>query len=445
MTTRLTGPRGHWLWGCLPSMRHDILGFFARTQRAFGDAAYFRIANRRALLLSHPADIEQVLVAENRQFIKNFGLSFFLQPLLGNGLLLNEGESWLRQRRLIQPAFSRQRIDNYASVMVDMTERLGDRWQEGERRDIGMDMLELTMAIAGKTLLDVDVGGRYVEVAQLLERVMYGFLDRFNNPLTFPMWVPTPAHRRLNRAIRQLDAILLGLIEERRQSGVDRGDFLSLLINARDEDDGMAMSDRQLRDEVVTMFLAGHETTANALTWTWFLLGQHPQIQQQLHDEVRGVIGGRKARAADAAKLPLCERVVREGMRLYPPAYVVGRRPMADTEVAGHAMKKGVNVLMSQWVVHRDPRWYDRPEEFDPSRWEGDWQSRIPKYAYFPFGGGPRICIGNTFAMLESILVLATIIQRYEVLPITEPPVAMQPAVTLRPGEPIWMQVRRRH
>ncbi len=445
MTTRIPGPgpRGHWLLGCLPDLRRDILGFFERTRRDYGDVAYFRIGNRRSMLLSNPADIEQVLVAENRHFIKNFALSFFLQPLLGNGLLLNEGESWLRQRRLIQPAFSRTRIESYAGAMVEMTERMLGQWKDGEERNVGLDMLHLTMTIAGKTLLDVDVGGRYMEVADLLEQVMYGFLDRFGSPITIPFWVPTPAHRRLKRAIARLDSILLEMIEERRRSGAKGNDLLSLLILARDEDGGGAMSDAQLRDEVMTMFLAGHETTANALTWTLFLLGQHPEIQHQLRDEAAGVLGGRRPVASDAARLPLCERVVREGMRLYPPAFVVGRRPMEDIVVAGHRMPKGTNVLMSQWVVHRDERWYSRPEEFDPSRWEGDWQARMPKYAYFPFGGGPRVCIGNTFAMQEAILVLAMIVERFELLPITQPPVVMQPAVTLRPAELILMQVRQ--
>jgi cytochrome P450 len=234
------------------------------------------------------------------------------------------------------------------------------------------------------------------------------------------------------------------MIEERRLSGTLRDDFLSLLIHARDEDDGSAMSDRQLRDEVMTMFLAGHETTANALTWTLFLLGQHPDIQRDLHDEAASVIGGRPPTAADALKLPLCERIVREGMRLYPPAYVVGRRPIEDIEIAGRAIPRGTNVLMSQWVVQRDERWHPRPGDFDPSRWEGDWQSRMPKYAYFPFGGGPRVCIGNQFAMQEAVLVLAMIAERFELVAVTPPPVALQPAVTLRPATPIKMQVRRR-
>jgi cytochrome P450 len=444
MTIPLPGPRGHWLLGCLPEIRRDILGFFDRTKQEFGDVAYFRLGNRRSMLLSHPADIEQVLVTENRHFIKNFAVSFFLQPLLGNGLLLNEGQSWLQQRRLIQPAFSRQRVEGYASSMVDMTERMLGSWTEGQHRDIGMDMLQLTMAIAGKTLLDVDVGGRYIEVAQLLEQVMYGFLERIGSPVPVPFWIPTPAHRRLKRAINKLDTILLEMIDERRRSGIDRGDFLSLLINARDEDDGSAMSNAQLRDEVMTMFLAGHETTANALTWTCYLLGQDPAIQQQLHDEAADLLGGRRPTAADVAHLPLCERIVREGMRLYPPAFVVGRRPVEDITIAGHRMPQGTNVLMSQWVVQRDERWFTRPSEFDPTRWEGDWQSRIPKYAYFPFGGGPRVCIGNAFAMQEAVILLAMIFERFELKAITQPPVPMQPAVTLRPAQPILMEVRRR-
>jgi cytochrome P450 len=439
----LPGPRGHWLLGVLPQMRSDMLGFFEQCFHEHGDAAYFRVANRRSMLLSHPADIERVLVAENRHFIKNYAL-VFLRPLLGNGLLLNEGQAWLRQRRLIQPAFSRSRVESYAPAMVDEAQAMLAEWPDGLVGDMGPAMMRLTMAIAGRTLLGIDVGGRFAEVAPLLEAVMHDFLARFSAAVPLPFWVPTPRNLRLKQTIRQLDRILQQLIDERRRASAERGDFLSLLMHARDDEDGSRLTDRQLRDEVMTMFLAGHETTANALTWTWYLLGKHPQVQARVRDEVDRVLGGRSASAADVPQLIYCERVIREAMRLYPPAYVIGRRPLEDITIGEHFIPAGTNVLMSQWVVHRDERWFADPLRFDPDRWADDLAHRLPRYAYFPFGGGPRACIGNLFATFEATLILATMAQHVELSLLTSDPVKLQPAVTLRPGQAIEFRVHRR-
>ncbi len=437
----LSGPRGHWLLGSLPRLRTDMLGFFEECFQTYGDAAYFRVANRRSMLLSHPDDIERVLVTENRRFIKNYAL-VFLQPLMGNGLLLNEGQSWLRQRRIMQPAFSKQRVESYAPVMVECTQRMLDQWREGETRDVARAMMELTMAIAGRTLLGIDVGERFNEVTGHLRVVMLDFLARFGAAVPLPYWVPTIRNLRMRRTVGKLDHILQRLIEQRRTEGAGGGDFLSLLLNAKDEEDGQGISDGQIRDEVMTMFLAGHETTANALAWTWSLLGKHPEIQQRVRDEARSVFGGRQPTAADVSKLTFCEMVIREGMRLYPPAYVVGRRPMEDLTLGEHFIPARTNVLMSQWIVQRDPRWFVDPLRFDPDRWRDNLASRLPKYAYFPFGGGPRVCIGNAFAMFEATLVLAMMAERFTLELLNEKPIRIQPAVTLRPGEPIMVKVK---
>ena len=437
----LPGPRGHWLLGALPRLRTDMLGFFEQCFREHGDAAYFRVGSRRSMLLSHPDDIEQVLVTENRRFIKNYALQF-LKPLLGQGLLLNEGQDWLRQRRLIQPAFSRQRVESYAPAMADCTARMLAGWQAGQVVDIHRQMMQLTMSVAGRTLLGIEVGEQFQAVTGLLDTVMHDFLARFRAALPLPPWVPTPANLRLKRTVGRLDRILQQLIDERRQAGQGGDDFLSMLLHARDEEDGRGISDRQIRDEVMTMFLAGHETTANALTWTWLLLGQHPQIQERLREEVRSVLGDRLPTAADMPRLVYCEQIVREAMRLYPPAYLIGRRPVEDVTIGGHLLPAGTNVLMCQWVVQRDPRWFPDPLRFDPSRWANGAASHLPKYAYFPFGGGPRVCIGNAFAMFEAPLILATIAQRFSLDLVTQGPVKIQPAVTLRPGQPIDMLVR---
>jgi cytochrome P450 len=442
---RLPGPRGNWLLGSLPELRRDMLGFFERCHQEYGDAAYFRVGRRRSMLLSHPRDIEQVLVTDNRLFIKNFAVSFFLRPLLGNGLLVNEGDSWLRQRRLIQPTFAKPRLEHYSHAMVELTDRMLTTWKTGDERDLAREMMQLTMAIAGKTLLGVDVGARYGEVVTCLEGVMFDFLARFRSPLPIPYWFPTPRNWRLKRTIKKLDSVLQQMIDERRASlagkGPEQGDFLSLLIGARDETDGQALSNQQLRDEVMTMFLAGHETTANALSWSWYLLGQHPHEQALLREEVASVLGGELPTAADVPKLVRCERVIKEAMRLFPPAYVVGRRCEEDYSVGGHFIPAMTNVLMCQWIVHRDPRWFDQPSEFHPSRWTADFQHTLPKYAYFPFGGGPRACIGNHFAMLEAVLILATMIQRVELTLIDREPMTILPAITLRPAKPVAMRV----
>jgi cytochrome P450 len=450
MTTmpRLPGPRGHWLLGSLPALRQDILGFFESCHRDYGDAAYFRVGRRRSMLLSAPADIEQVLVTDNRKFIKNFALSFFLRPLLGNGLLINEGNDWLRQRRLIQPTFARPRLEHYAQSMVDLTHQMLSEWNTGEERDLAREMMQLTMSIAGKTLLGVDVGGRYQQVVECLEGVMRDFLARFRSPLPIPFWLPTYGNWRLKRTIRRLDAVLQQMIDERRaeieRRGESSGDFLSLLILARDESDGRPLSNQQLRDEVMTMFLAGHETTANALSWTWYLLGKHPEEQQRVREEVRQIVGYRPPTPQDVGRLVHCERVIKEAMRLYPPAYVIGRRCQEDCTIGDHFIPAMTNVLMSQWVVHRDERWYSQPAEFRPDRWTSDFMRDLPKYAYFPFGGGPRACIGNQFAMLEATLILATMAQRVELQLVDLEPLPIIPAITLRPALPVKMLVYRR-
>jgi cytochrome P450 len=453
-TTRirtLPGPRGHWLLGALPRLRSDMLGFFEECHREHGDAAYFRLPGRRTMLLSHPDDIEQVLVTENRRFIKNYALSF-LQPLLGNGLLLNEGDSWLRQRKLIQPAFSKPRVESYGAAMVEATERMLGEWRAGETIEIAPALHKLTMTIAARTLFGIDISGQFGDVAECLLTVLHDFLARFRAAVPTPYWLPTPRNLRLKRAVRRLDAILQKLIDERRASNDWGADFLSILMQAKSEDDGQGATDRQLRDEVMTLFVAGHETTANALGWTLYLLGMHPEIQRRVREEVREVLGERAPTAGDLPKLVLCERVLRESMRLFPPAYVIGRRPLEDITIGGHFIPKGMNVLMSQWIVHRDERWYDEPLRFQPDRWANGLANRLPKYAYFPFGGGPRVCIGNAFANVESTLILATMLQRFEMeLVNPEPtrersaeipyPIALRPAVTLRPAEPIRVRL----
>lgn len=425
------GPPGHWLAGNLPQFRRDRLQFLTDAARAYGDVTALRLANRRIYLVSHPDLIEEVLVTQSRNFIKHFALR--LNPVLfGQGLLTSEGDFWLKQRRLIQPVFSRQRIARYAPDMVDATRRLIEAWRPGERRDLLPDMMSLTLDIAARTLFGTQVGGEAQAVVEALHVLQENFLARFNSLMPPPLWLPTPGNLRLRRAVRRLDAILFGFIRQRREDQQEKGDLLSLLLHARDEGGGL-MSDRQLRDEAMTLFLAGHETTALALAWTWYLLGLNPDAEERLAEEVRSVLGDREPTADDWPKLKYTEAVALESMRLYPPGYVIGREALADCTIGGYHVPRGVTIFMSQWVVQRDPRFFAEPEQFRPQRWLDESIKQLPKFAYFPFGGGPRVCIGNTFALMEMVLVLATIARRFRFRLQPGHDVAPQPTFTLRP------------
>lgn len=406
------GPRGHWLAGNLPDFRKARLEFFVNCAREHGDLVWIRLAHRRVYLANHPDLIEDVLVTQSRHFIKHFALR--LNPIvLGKGLLTSEGDFWLKQRRLIQPVFLKQRIAGYASAMVAATERHLADWRPGEKRDIHVEMMRLTLAIAAKTLFNAEVGGDAHAIAQAMEVMQQNFLERFNSLLPLPLWIPTPANLRAKRAVRQLDDVMFRIIRQRRQDNADHGDLLSLLLRARDIDDGSAMSDKQLRDEAMTLFLAGHETTALVLSWGWYLLALNPDVEQKLCAELDAVLGGRLPTVEDLPRLKYAEWVSLETMRLYSPAYVIGREATVDCAIGGYAVPRGTTVLMPQWVVHRDARFWDEPERFRPERWGEEKIKTMPKFAYFPFGGGPRTCIGNTFAMMELALIFATIAQRF--------------------------------
>jgi cytochrome P450 len=438
------GPKGHLLWGNFAPFRSDSLSFLSDCAREYGDIASFRLGGRRIVLLSHPDLIEQVLVTDNRNFTKHFAFKL-LRPTLGNGLLMSEGDLWLRQRRLMQPAFAPKRLEAYAETMVEHTMRMLAGWSDGQRCDLHHEMMRLTLAIVAQVLLDVDTSREASHVGESVDLLMVDFNYRFKNPFSWPLWLPTPWNQRVHQSIRRLNDIIHGVIAERRASAEDRGDLLSILVHARDELDGQGMSDQQLRDEVMTMFLAGHETTANALSWTWYLLSQHPQIEERLYAEVSQVLGGRPPTAADMPRLVFTERVILESMRLYPPAFVIGRQAIDEYTLGGYRFPQGATFLMSQWVVHRDGRWYDEPLGFNPDRWEPSLAARLPKYAYFPFGGGPRGCIGNRFAMMEAVLIVATMAQQVRFTLAEGQHVQPWPAITLRPAKGLMATVARRN
>lgn len=426
-----TGPsNGLKRWSLGPLNSGDPLGYFTGIVREYGDVVGLRILNFRILLINHPDYIEDVLVNHPRKFIKGRVLQAN-KRVFGRGLLTSEGDFWLRQRRLVQPAFHRTRIAGYASTMVEYTERLLEEWQDGEERDIHKEMTRLTLQIVSKTLFDADVEHDTQDVGKSLELLLEIGAD-FRRTLFVPHWLPTPTNLRVERAIRQIEKVLYRMIAEKRASGRDAGDLLSMLLAAQDED-GSRMTDKQLRDEAITLFLAGHETTANALSWTWWLLAQNPAAEAKLHAELRTVLAGRAPSFDDLPKLVYTNHIITESMRLYPPAWGTARTAIEDLEIAGYTVPKGSGVSFTQWTVHRDARWYDAPEEFRPERWEGDLLKRIPRFAYFPFGGGPRQCIGNSFALMETALTLATIAQKYRFRLVEGHPVVPLASITLRP------------
>jgi cytochrome P450 len=437
------GPKGHWLTGNLPDFRRDRLGFITDLARTYGDVAAMRLGRRRMMLVSHPDLVEEVLVARNRHFIKHFALRM-TRTTLANGLLTSEGDFWRRQRRLSQPAFHRDRIAGHAAVMVALTERMLTGWADGQIRDIQDDMMRLTLEIVAKTLFDADVSGDSADASVAMETMLRCFTARINSMIRLPETFPTPVNLRLRRAVRRLEAILFDIIAKRRASQEDRGDLLSMLLHAQDEDDGTGMTDRQLRDELMTLFMAGHETTANTLAWVFYLLSHNHGAEAHLHAELDRVLGGRAPTLADLPNLPYAEHVVTEALRLYPTVWLLGREAIEPTEVGGYRVPVGMTVYMSQWVVHRDPRWYDDPEKYRPERWADGLQKRLHRYAYFPFGGGPRICIGNGFAMMEAVLLLATIAGRYRLTMAPGATVTPLPTMTLRPDEGVMMTLTRR-
>ena len=438
---RPPGPKPHFLYGNMPLASKDPLAVFSSWAREYGDIFYYRAAWLHVYFLNHPDLIDAVLVRNYQNFLKDRVIQksrwFF-----GQGLLTNEGESWLRQRRLSQPAFHRERVATYGRIMTDYTQQMLAEWREGEVRDLHAEMMRLTLQVVVRCLFNVEsVETRHISTAMnILMRNSTG-LRLLLPPIA--RYAPTPAMFEFRRAVRRLDETVYGIIESKRREERDAGDLLSTLMQARDED-GSRMSDKQLRDEVLTFLLAGHETTALALSWTWWLLGQHPEVEERMHAELERVLAGRPPAAADLQALNYTERVVKESMRLYPPAWGVARTVISDFELRGYRIPAGANVVMSQWVMHRDAIYFPGPEKFDPDRWLTDSAQKLPRFAYFPFGGGPRQCIGAAFAMMEATLILATMAQQFRFHVVPGQDMTPLPSFTLRPRHGIALTLERR-
>jgi cytochrome P450 len=436
------GPKGTLLGGSIRQFRAGLLNFLLETAREYGPLASFRIGPKRVFLASGHDLIEQVLVTDAKHYIKHFGARAF-KPVLGNGLVTSEGAFWHRQRKLVQPAFLKARVQSYVPAMVELTNQMLNAWTSGKTVQIDFEFEALTSKIALKTLFDLDDHGdreRFDGVLKLAFDLMNARLRRI---IKLPLWVPTPANLRLQRAIVELDRTVQGFIASGRSRHHHGNDLLSRLLLAQHED-GRLMTDRQLRDEAMTLYLAGHETTALTLAWSWYLLSQHRRVEEKLVSEWQRVLRGATPTAQHLQRLPYTAAVIAESMRLFPPVYVIGREATTELELGGYRVKPGYSVLMSQWVNHRDQNFFPDPEEFRPERWLDGLAKRLPKFAYYPFGGGQRICVGSTFALIEATIILAAVGQHYRFTVDPDAVIDIKPQITLLPanGIPATLECR---
>lgn len=445
MDKMIPGPSGHWLWGSLPQFREDMLEFLTDMRESYGTIARFRLGPRSLVLVSDPSLIEEVLVTKNRCFRKHYAVRL-LRPVLGNGLLLSEGATWLRQRRLIQPAFNRRFETAFADLVRRHTLELAEQWQRAPRRDLYQDMTQLTVRIAADAFLGVAHPGEADVIGECLEVIHGDYEHRFQQPWNWPLWLPSQRNRRLLAAVRELTRIIDRMISDRQADAGDRGDALSRLLVAQRRA-ATQMPRQLLRDEVMTLLLAGHDTTANGLTWTWTLLARHPAVLQAIQreaDRLEPATTEQSDTVDDAGRLAVTTQVVKESLRILPPVYLFGREATTSCELGEYRIRKGESVIMSQWVVHRDRRLFDDPESFVPSRWTPQFEQSLPRYAYFPFGGGPRVCIGKDLAMTEAKLILATLASRFSVTLDEPQTLELWPTVTLRPRNAVWGIARSR-
>ena len=436
------GPPTDIIGGHLLSLRRDSLGFLSSNMQ-YGDVTHLKFLKYDAYQVNHPDLIGQVLTKDNAIWHKSPVYKHSLKDYLGTGLLNADGDFWRSQRKLMQPAFHVNRINAYAETMVNYTQRMLKDWRDGEICDIASDMMQVTLFIVGKTLFDADFRTEAGRVAGALEYMLNDITDDSQTVIRLPDWMPTPKRYRKQQAIEQLNQVVMPMIEARRASGEDTGDLLSMLLMAQDES-GKGMSDEQIRNEALTLVLAGHETTAYTLTWTLYLLSQNPDIAEKLQDEIDSTIGNRLPTLADLKNLSYAGNVINEGMRLFPPVWSVARQSQEKTQLGDYAIGKYATAVIPIWAVHHDERWYPDAMSFEPERWSDERAEAVPRYAYLPFGGGPRICIGNSFAMMEAQLILVSILQQFKLTLLKGHRVIPEPLVTLRPKYGMKMQLEKR-
>jgi cytochrome P450 len=438
------GPRD-WFFGLTLGLRslREPLVFLQEMARKYGDIAYVHVGPYRTYVINHPNLIREVLVSKGKSFVKWEAQKRVFRKIDGEGLINTEGDFWLRQRRLIQKAFQHRRLGRYAEMTVELTRRRLDRWTAGVPINLDDDLSQLALEVVGQTMFGVDLHEQAAWLGEVAETLRETFIREFLAPIPLPDWLPLPSKRRMRRAIHQLDTFITGIVRDRRASGEDKGDLLSMLLLAVDEQgDGTGMSDRQARDEAVTLFNAGHDSTSAALTWTCYFLARDAGLQERLREELQTVLAGRAATFEDLPRLTFADTVVKESLRLCPPTSALfTRQALAEVEIGGYQLARGSLVAISPYVIQRDPRWFPEPVRFDPDRFAPGRVENIPEYAFIPFGAGPHVCIGNTFALMEITLIVATVVQRFhlELMPGQE---AIEPElkVSLRPRGGVWVK-----
>lgn len=443
---RPSGPEGGFIRGSMAEFQADQLGFLLNNANKYGEIYSFRLGPRRIVVVSGPELNQEVLVRQQKHVYKAKFNRDVLARVLGQGLVTSEGDHHKRQRKLVQPAFHAKRINAYADIMVAHTEEMLAGWRDGVYLDIDEAMMQLTMRIVTKTLFDADVSDEGGDVGEAIAEFQATSVHDFTRGFMLPMWAPTAHNRCISQTKETIDRTINRIIDVRRASGEDKGDLLSMLLLAQDDVDGRSMNDEQVRDEAVTLFAAGHETTSNALTWTWYLLAEHPHVEEKLHEELDRVLNGRSPTLADLDNLPYTEAVIKESMRLYPPVWLLMIRASNELlALNGYQIEPGSWIWVSPYVTHRSAQYFPNPSRFDPERFLGSNAGEIPRYAYIPFGAGPRVCIGNSFAMMEARLILATIAQKYCLGLVPGQEIVPQPEITLSIGDGLRVKLFERN
>lgn len=437
------GPKGVFFIGSLVDYFSDMLGFLLNTAREYGDIAFFKIGSRRIYLLSHPDLIQQVLITDNRNFTKSRALKRS-KAVIGEGLLTVEGDTHLERRRLLQPAFHTRSIETYADTMRDATAELVESWEYNKSFDIHKEMMKLTLAIVTKTLFGTETKSESDEIGKCLTtivkqfpRMLFPYSEYLDN-------LPIPSIRKFKQSLNRLDQIIYSLIEERRGEQENKNDILTTLINAQDEESGSRLTDYEVRDEAMTLFIAGQETTANALVWTIYLLCTNPEIKTKLQEELDTILNKDLPSFEDIRNLEYTNMVFKEAMRLYPPAWNVARQAIEDYEIDEYTIPSGADIYMSPYVVHHDERFFPEPFKFNPERWKEEQASSLPRFAYFPFGGGTRRCIGEPFAMMEGVLIIAAIFSRFDVKITPDQKIVPDALITIRPKHGMKVNLKKR-
>lgn len=439
-------PKEHWLFGSAFYFVKDSIGFLMENCPKYN--GIFRVTSRfkKVIIVYEPEHIKHILQDNNRNYVKSFGYEV-LKILLGNGLLTSEGDFWMKQRRLIQPAFSREKLMSLAKTMTDCVEELIAELEKKSSRgplNLQKEMMGLALNIVARSLFSSDVKSLIEQVGENMDIANESAIERIRDPFRLPQWVPLPYNIREKRAIKTLDEIILRIISQRRLSAEEHADLLGMMMAAKDEETGIGMSDKQLRDEAMTLFLAGHETTALALTWLFYCLHHNPEAEEQVLREAKEILNGRTPEFSDLPKLDYTRQVIEETLRLYPPAWMVGRKALDDDEIGGFLVPEGYSVLMPTFFVHRNPKLWNAPERFDPSRFDKEKMKERHRFAYFPFGGGQRLCVGNNFALMEMQLAVAMLVQKFRFRLADGFIPGLEPLITLRPKGGMMMEIKKR-